>query len=337
MKIKCGYSIFFLFFSFASIGQNNKNLDTIRGNCIYGDNNHSAAVCADFQKKNRSFETNTEAYTSIIKLLKPIGLKPNFVIVPCDNINNCAAIVWSDGLRYIIYDKKFMKSISMSANTNWTNLSILAHEIGHHLNGHTLVSTNLSDSRQEELEADEFSGFILAKMGATLDQAQAAMKSINHPSCSDDIHYTHPCLLKRLTAIEKGWSDASKQQHTIPLPQKNNVTLSTPKLTSPSSNFRSDNYPRNIVLQWESVANASAYEVDIEILVPPTNQWVNLNEHFLKFRNQKYYEQIVKDKNVTFLSFTGVGAQPHRWRVRAINEEGLNSPYSEWYYLFFRR
>lgn len=31
-----------------------------------------------------------------------------------------------------------MKEISNNAKTSWTNLSILAHEIGHHINGHTV-------------------------------------------------------------------------------------------------------------------------------------------------------------------------------------------------------
>lgn len=237
--------LFLLFPVFTCFSQSKVNFDTIRGNCIYGDNNQSAAVCAKYQRRNRSFETNTEAYSAIEKLLKPIGLKPNFVTVPCDNINNCAAIVWADGLRYIIYDKKFMKSISISANTNWTNLSILAHEIGHHLNGHTLISTNLSETRQEELEADEFSGFILAKLGATLEQAQAAMKNAHHPSCSEDIHYTHPCLTKRLAAIEKGYND-EKNNNTTPSkttifpPNKEPVPVTDIKTKTPQTTKKSD-------------------------------------------------------------------------------------------------
>ena len=55
--------------------------------------------------------------------------------------------------------------------SSWSNLSILAHEIGHHVNGHSLDLllhqygeldlTTLSDLRQMEIEADEFSGFVM--------------------------------------------------------------------------------------------------------------------------------------------------------------------------------
>ena len=40
------------------------------------------------------------------------------------------------GIRYIFYNREFMSEIN--SNTNyWSNMSILAHEIGHHINGHT--------------------------------------------------------------------------------------------------------------------------------------------------------------------------------------------------------
>ena len=59
-------------------------------------------------------------------------------------------------------------------------LSILAHEIGHHVNGHTLgeKETTLSESRQMELEADEYSGLYMFKLGASLSQAQEAIRLI---------------------------------------------------------------------------------------------------------------------------------------------------------------
>ena len=40
------------------------------------------------------------------------------------------------GVRYILYDKGFMNSLD--SGDNWTNLFILAHEVGHHINGHSL-------------------------------------------------------------------------------------------------------------------------------------------------------------------------------------------------------
>ena len=56
-----------------------------------------------------------------------------------------------------------------------------------------------------ELEADETAGFILYKLGATLEESQRAMRSA---SVSIEGSYTHPPRAQRLEAIRKGWEKA---------------------------------------------------------------------------------------------------------------------------------
>ncbi len=175
-------------------------------NYVYGADNSAYELCKTIQMS--SFATNIEADKAIEKLLRPLGLKKNFILVPCDHINNCAAVTLNDGYRYIIYDKNFMAAIENNSASNWSSISILAHELGHHLNGHTLSKSSLEDQREEELEADEFSGFILQKLGATLKDAQAAMRSLPHPSESLEKFSDHPCLTKRLAAIARGFDQA---------------------------------------------------------------------------------------------------------------------------------
>ena len=69
-----------------------------------------------------------------------------------------------DDKRYIIYNSNFMKIANEISNNSWSSISILAHEIGHHLQGHTL---NNNGSRPAiELEADKFSGFVLGAVTA---------------------------------------------------------------------------------------------------------------------------------------------------------------------------
>jgi tetratricopeptide (TPR) repeat protein len=80
------------------------------------------------------------------------------------------------------------------------SVSIFAHEIGHHLCGHTLDV--LGSRPDKELEADRFSGFVMYKLGATLEQAQAAMVALGNPSYVS----THPPLVNRLAAIRNGWN-----------------------------------------------------------------------------------------------------------------------------------
>ena len=58
-----------------------------------------------------------------------------------------------------------------------------------------------------ELEADEFSGFALRKMGASLSEAQVAMRIIAGARATR----THPARTDRLMAIATGWNRADEQ------------------------------------------------------------------------------------------------------------------------------
>ena len=121
-------------------------------------------------------------------------------------------------MRYILYDPEFINSISETSNY-WANMSILAHEVGHHINGHTLgASMSAYENRIQELEADEFSGFVMQKIGATLEQAIDAIASLA-PS-GDDTYSSHPNKERRTKAITKGFNNA-----------KNNSFVSEKKLT----------------------------------------------------------------------------------------------------------
>ncbi|MEZ4951476.1 MAG: M48 family metalloprotease [Saprospiraceae bacterium] len=205
MKQIC--TLAFLLIAMTAFGQL-KDQKRVIHSCSYGEDNIGAELCSYFQ--SQGFSSNTDAEESIRKILEPIGLKPNFVLVPCPNIQNALAVNLDDGVRYIVYDPIFMEGIQKNAKTNWTSISILAHEVGHHLNGHTLTVGNDAQTRGEELEADEFSGFILAKIGSSLEQAQAAMKALPHPTCANEVYSSHPCLEKRLKAIKEGWDRGAK-------------------------------------------------------------------------------------------------------------------------------
>ncbi|MFT2011039.1 membrane-binding protein [Pontibacter sp. 13R65] len=139
----------------------------------------------------------------IAEINEVIGLKPRFE-VRAANIENAAAVVYG-GKRYILYNERFLASINNAVRTDWAGVSILAHEIGHHLNGHTL--TGKGSNHADELEADEFSGFVLRKMGASLEEAQAAMSLLSEERNSS----THPGRSYRLAAISKGWRTADSQ------------------------------------------------------------------------------------------------------------------------------
>lgn len=149
--------------------------------------------------------SSSEAAREIIySIVHSVGLKPNFEIREAD-IKNAAAISYK-GKRFILYDAKFMKRIQHAAETDWAAVSILAHEIGHHLNGHTMMG-KANDKPALELEADEFSGFIMRQMGASLEEAQQAMRVM----ASEKGSSSHPGKKARLAAIEKGYIAANER------------------------------------------------------------------------------------------------------------------------------
>lgn len=145
-------------------------------------------------------------------ILQTIGLKASFEIRKA-NVPNAAAVVYQ-GKRYILYNPSFIAAMNKAAGTPWAAVAVLAHEIGHHLNGHTLDGNGSLPSI--ELDADEFSGFVLRKMGATLAEAQLAMRIIANVRATR----THPARQDRLMAIADGWNRADGQRYQSDLADK---------------------------------------------------------------------------------------------------------------------
>jgi hypothetical protein len=79
---------------------------------------------------------------------------------------------------------------------------VLAHEMGHHYRNHVIDAQGSTPPK--EIEADYFSGYVMAKLGATINEAIAAMEQIASPRASS----THPAKADRLAAITRGWNYA---------------------------------------------------------------------------------------------------------------------------------
>ena len=132
------------------------------------------------------------------QILAATGLQANFELREADVMNIEAVI--SHRKRYIYYNASYIDRLNKLAKNKWAAMTLLAHEVGHHLNGHTIRKKG--SSPQLELEADEFAGFILHKLGATLEQSQEVMNFIAKAEASG----THPGRQSRMQAIEKGWT-----------------------------------------------------------------------------------------------------------------------------------
>lgn len=132
----------------------------------------------------------------------------------------------------------------------------------------------------------------------------------------------------------KGYSEKQNSTNSQPTQLTENVSqtsIAIPKPLHPD-NYAAFSYPRHVLLQWSKVPNAVNYKVQIEIFVLQTKEWKDLNK-FFRGGTTKYFDDIVRGG--TSLYFTGVGAQPHRWRVKAIGKDGRGSKYSEWRYIKF--
>ena len=193
-----------------------ENVKTLGYN-YYGQKINEKAIC-----NMVSFRSKEVAEKAVEEIVRRSGLKKNFYVMECPNTDNCFAAV-NGQTRLIVYDGSFMKKANDISKSDWGALSILAHEIGHHLQGHTIIEGG-SDP-QKELEADEFSGFVMYQMGASLKDAQAAISKLT----SDYDGGTHPPRTRRLASIEKGYRNAQDLYPNIKKSDGSVYTSEAPK------------------------------------------------------------------------------------------------------------
>jgi TPR repeat protein/Zn-dependent peptidase ImmA (M78 family) len=143
--------------------------------------------------------------------------KGGFELAQCSNINNAIAKMLTDEngdeVRYIIYDAAWLQSFNEGTLTDWSGKFVLAHEIGHHLNGHSL--NNGSSNHKFELEADYFAGRALANLGATLDETLAVTEEMSLKET-----YSHPGRVDRAAQAKAGWKSIKNKSLTIMVKQE---------------------------------------------------------------------------------------------------------------------
>jgi hypothetical protein len=86
-------------------------------------------------------------------------------------------------------------------------VAILAHEVGHHIRLHTVIPGR---DHEFELEADYQAGFILRRLGASLEQTQVAFRTMGTDVAS------HPARAQRVQAATLGWTDGGSGQPFTP-------------------------------------------------------------------------------------------------------------------------
>lgn len=151
------------------------------------------------------------AKEAVYRIVQHSGLLPTFTVREDPQVRTANAYIKGHE-RVIAYNPAFMASILDSTRTDWSAVSVLSHEIAHHLLGHTLDPDAMHPG--DELACDRYSGFILQRMGATLEESIAAIE------VAGNVHGTrsHPPRHARITAIRQGWEQARDMDlHKAPM------------------------------------------------------------------------------------------------------------------------
>ena len=231
------------------------------------------------------FMGDEDAELAVDNILSQLGLFKNFTIQECPDINNAVAknIDMGSGRkeRYILYDNNFFDRIDDKAGNDWAAISILAHEIGHHLNGHAL--NDEGSSHKWELEADEFSGFVLARMGSSLEDAQSAIKTLQLERATR----THPAKADRLMAIAKGWNRGKGNKIVIPEVKKEEI-----KQVTENTNENTKEITNNVINDNEIIVPVNTEVEDKKLLAQQI-----LNNHIIAIGGE---ENIIKIKTIYY-------------------------------------
>ena len=94
----------------------------------------------------------------------------------------------------------------MYANNKWAPVTVLAHEIGHHINYDISWYGSFKHPWSKELQADYVSGYVMQKLGVSLEDALSAFKTMFSWYGS----YTHPDTPRRIDALSLGYLRASQ-------------------------------------------------------------------------------------------------------------------------------
>ena len=137
------------------------------------------------------------------------GLQPNFDVIAGD-VDDAMAVI-SDSRRVIVYGSHpIVGDWSDAVDRRSPHLlgMMLAHLVGHHLQGHSLRDD--AGRVWEERNADRFAGLVMQRLGASLDRATKAMDyyTLGGPSA------THRGEGSRVASIAVGWLEGEELKAT---------------------------------------------------------------------------------------------------------------------------
>ena len=174
--------------------------------------------------------TVSQVWRHASEILAVSGLEPNFQVVESDDIGEAAAIVHRNE-RFIIVNPEWIGELANNPKAKWQIYGVLAHEIGHHLQGHTLLG--IGSRPPVELQADSYAGFALGALGASKEEALSLWQSFGEKGSA-----THPPRHQRLAAVERGWLRAAQRLGATQAPPIEEAEK--PPLPQPSKSLERD-------------------------------------------------------------------------------------------------
>lgn len=157
-----------------------------------------------FGASPKDLPVDQEKQAFVADALAKMGLHNEVAVVIDPTTTGCAYATTVDGAQFIGVDPKCLGPLRTGTSYDWFVVGVLGHEIGHLLNRH-----DRSSNPPEEIRADEFAGWIMARLGATLDEARVFARRMDETG-----GHTHPPRYARVTAVELGWTRA--QAFTLP-------------------------------------------------------------------------------------------------------------------------
>lgn len=137
----------------------------------------------------------------VAQIKEKLIFQVNIIVYLTEDSDNCFATILKGGNRILIVNPLFLNDVNLKTGNKWSAISIISHEIGHHISGFGRHSNAI----EGELDADYWSGFILKKLGAQETDAIKCMQVY----AKDEESITHPKKSARISMIKNGWDDAA--------------------------------------------------------------------------------------------------------------------------------
>ena len=127
--------------------------------------------------------------------------------------------------------------------------------------------------------------------------------------------------------VSNGITSQTKTLSNYITVSSNNSILPAPSLASPSDSSTFNYFPRTLSLFWNGVNGVAYYMVEVDYYNPSINQW----EYDYNGSIWQTYSNITA--NTQQINFAG--AQPGRWRVWAVDANGVAGTKSNWFHFAF--